>query len=117
MNAYYRNVIEQLQANRSATIVPYKDILYTGHPNYVPSASSDKYQFFKKFAKSLAGSRFFVFGENGGGTVAELFSNYNARAYLFAEVDGHATPYYHHLKDGAYSVADVQHRLSRAMAH
>lgn len=113
VNAYYRNIIEQLKANRSATIVPYKDILYTGHPNYAPSASSDKYRFFKEFVKSPAGARFFVFGENGGGTVAELFSNYNARAYLFAEVDGHANPYFHHLKNGAYSVADVQHRLTR----
>jgi len=54
-----------------------------------------------------------VFGENGGGTVAELFSHYNSRAYSFAEVDGHADPYYHYLKDGCYSVADVQHRLAQ----
>jgi hypothetical protein len=112
VNGYYDNITGQLKANGSTTLVPYKDILYTGHPNYVPSASSEKYRFFKRFAESLAGSRFFVFGENGGGTVAELFSNYNARAYLFAEVDGHANPYQHYLKDGAYSAADVQHRLA-----
>lgn len=112
-NAYYRDIIQQLKANPSATVVPYKDILYTGHPNYLPSASSDKYQFFEKFVKSLAGARFVVFGEHEGGTVPELFTRYNTGTYLFAEVDGHADPYYHHLKDGEYSVADVQRRLAQ----
>lgn len=112
VNAYYGSIVEQLATNRTAVIMPYKDILYTGHPNYLPSASSDKYCFFKQFTQSLAGSQFIVFGENGGGTVAELFAHYNARAYLFAEVDGHANPSRHHLKDGAYSVVDVRDRLS-----
>ncbi|MCL4206599.1 MAG: hypothetical protein KJ000_29300 [Pirellulaceae bacterium] len=112
VNAYYSTIAEQLAANRSAVVVPYKDILYTGHPDFRPSVSSDKYRFFETFAQSSAGSRFFVFGENGGGTVAELFCQYDARAYLFAQVDGHAHPYSHELKDGAYSVADVGRRLA-----
>jgi len=112
VNAYYRNIVEQLAADRSAVVVPYKDILYTGHPDYVPRASSDKYRFFEQFIQSLEGARLFVFGQNGGGTVAELFAHYKDRAYLFAEVDGHADPYHHYLKDGAYSVADVHHRLA-----
>jgi hypothetical protein len=112
-NAYYLNIIGQMKTDGSATIVPYKDILYTGHPDFVPSASSDKYRFFKTFSNSLAGSQFVVLGENVGGTLPELFSNYNSRAYLFAEVDGHADSNHHELKDGGYSAADVQHRLAR----
>lgn len=112
VNSYYRTIIEQLAANPSAVVVPCKDILYTGHPHFRPSASSEKYRFFKSFAQSLAGAQFFVFGENGGGTAAELFSRYNERAYLFAEVDGHADPYHHDLKDGSYSAADVRRRLA-----
>jgi hypothetical protein len=111
VNVYYRGILEQLRASRSAIVVPFKDLLYTGHPHFLPSASSDKYRFFQAFSKSLEGSEFVVFGENGGGTVAELFFKYNSRAYLFAEVDGHADPYHHVLRDGSYSAADVQRRL------
>ena len=111
-NNYYRDITNQLEADKKATILPYKNVLYTGHPNFAPSASSDKYQFLNAFNNSLPGSKFDVWGEGTGGTAAELFSHYNSGTYLFAEVDGHADPYNHDLKDSSYTVKDVQKKLS-----
>lgn len=111
VNSYYRGIIDQLATRGTTPVMPCKDILYTGHPDYRPSASSPKYQFFKRFAASQGGWQFVVFGENVGGTVADLFTHYNSRAWLFAEVDGHADPYHHVLKGGSYTTADVQKRV------
>lgn len=110
-NDYYREVIRQLAADTQAVVSPYKNILYTGHPSFAPHKNSDKYRFLNEFNSSMAGSQFVVFGENGGGTVTELFTNYASRAYLFAEVDGHADPFNHDLKGGRYTAKDVLQKL------
>jgi len=112
MNDYYRDILNRLAVDKNAVVVPFKDILYTGHPDYPPRPSSPNYQFLDNFSRSLPGSQFIAFGVNAGGTVSELFSNYNSRAYLFAEVDGHANPYKHDLKNSSYSVQDILQKIS-----
>jgi hypothetical protein len=92
-------------------VVPFTNVLYTGHTDFPPVAGSGIYQFLKGFNDTLPGSKFVVLGENVGGTVPELFSNYNGRTYFFAEVDGHASPYIHELRGGSYAVEDVLRRI------
>lgn len=111
LNDYYSLITNRWAADAKSPVTPYRHILYTGHPAFVPSASSDKYKFLKEFNKAIPDSQFVVIGENVGGTVAELFGSYGSRTYLFAEVDGHADPYYHELKGGGYTVRDVQEKL------
>ena len=107
VNAYYADIIQKLDAHPQAVVVPFKNVLYTGHPDFPPVAGSDLYRFLKGFNATLPGSQFVVFGENVGGTVAELFSNYNDRTYFFTQVDGHASPYIHDLRSSSYTVEDV----------
>jgi len=111
VNAYYADIIRQLAADPQAVVVPCKNVLFTGQPDFPPVAGSDMYQFLKGFNDTLPGSQYVVLGEKVGGTVAELFSNYNCRAYFFTEVDGHASPYIHDLRHSSYTVADVLSKI------
>lgn len=111
VNAYYADIVRQLDADKNAVVVPFTNVLYTRHPDFPPVAGSRIYQFLKGFNDTLPGSTFVVLGENVGGTVPELFSNYNGRTHFFAEVDGHASPYIHELRGGSYAVEDVLTRI------
>jgi hypothetical protein len=111
VNGYYAEIVKQLAADKSARVVPFQHVLYTGHPDFPPVAAAGNYKFLEQFSRSLADSRFIVFGENVGGTVSELFTNYNSRAYLFAQVEGHACPDTHDLKDSSYTSRDVMRKI------
>jgi len=111
VNTYYKDIITRLAADKKAEVMPFTNVFYTGHPDYVPSAGSDKYKTLNNFNRSLPGSQFVVVGENVGGTVPELFAGLNSRPYFFGEIDGHADPYYHFFKKSHYSVDDVLSKI------
>ncbi len=112
VNAYYDDIRQRLAADPGAAVTPCTDILYAGHPQFAPHPDAGKYRFFQDFSRSLPGSQFVVPGEKTGATVAEYFSHYNGRAWLWASVDGHADMETHFLKDGAYTTRDLSAALT-----
>lgn len=111
VNAYYSDILRKLDADQRAAVVPFSNILHTGHPDFPPVPGSATYRFLQGFTDALPGWRYVVLGENAGGTVAGLFSNLNVGTFFFAEIDGHASPYVHDLRGGSYTVEEVLSRI------
>ncbi len=111
VNAYYAAILQQLAADPAAIVIPYKDLLYAGHPDFAPHPDAPKYTFFRDFSQALSGSKYVVLGARTGATVPEFFAGINGKAFLYASVDGHADMHVHTLKAGSYSTQDIQTKL------